>query len=362
MSKSTAVAAQNVAARKQTPMDAFRDNCDIMKPELARAMPEHRRGDADRFMRALESSCNKVPKLLQANPKSLFGAAMACAEDGLIPNGREAALVPFKGDVTYIPMISGILKLMRNSDEVKEILSAVVYENDEFVFELGDEPRLVHRPAMQGDRGKMTGAYAVVTTKDDGKYREYMSRDQIIAVKKIVKANNTPWNGPFESEMWRKTVLRRLAKSCPLSSDRLIDLTSRDDDIYDLDAVALPAEPTKIEEVRRRLAEQNEATEPEEGAEVPQEPQEGHGEPETTGYAAQPEEAPSQDTQDIPEWEAERAAFKEKMKQCQDFGETKAEKAAFIEAREAWLTEDHKKELVNLEHERNMQITAAAKR
>jgi len=73
--------------------------------------------------------------------------------------------------------------------------------------------------------------YALAKTKDGELYIEYMSASQIASVQEASKAKKGPWSGPFATEMWRKSVTRRLAKRLPMSTDaqKTIDL---DDDMY----------------------------------------------------------------------------------------------------------------------------------
>lgn len=159
------------------------------------------------------------------------------------------ALVRFKKNVQFIPMIGGILRLMRNTGEVQTLIAEVVCEKDEFFYRLGDDPKIDHTPAM-GERGKVTCAYAVLKTKDGGVYREVMSRAEIDKVARCSRAESGPWKSWYE-EMARKTVLRRLAKKCPLSTDTLMDLASKDDEMYDLSAVEQPV--SQIEQMRAKL-------------------------------------------------------------------------------------------------------------
>ena len=49
----------------------------------------------------------RVPKLAECTGHSLETAVVACVEAGLVPDGREAAIIPFKDTATLIPMIAG---------------------------------------------------------------------------------------------------------------------------------------------------------------------------------------------------------------------------------------------------------------
>lgn len=210
------------------------------EPQLRSALPSHI--PLDRFKRTFITAINTNPDLARLERRSLFTALVKCAQDGLLPDGREAALVAFGGKATYLPMVAGVIKRMRNSGDLAAISAHVVYTNDLFTFELGDEERIKHVPAT-GDRGKPIGAYAIAKLKSGETQREFMSFEQIEAVRKVSRASgNGPWVTWWD-QMARKSVVKRLAKYLPMSAD-LQDLIQRDDD----------AERLEPEKPRSRLA------------------------------------------------------------------------------------------------------------
>jgi phage RecT family recombinase len=108
---------------------------DVLKPELAKVLPAH--VSADKFMRVVMTAIAQTPALRDpAARRSLLTSCVKCATDGLVPDGREAALVMFKTKdgpaIQYMPMVSGILKKVRNSGELLSISSNVVHEKDHF--------------------------------------------------------------------------------------------------------------------------------------------------------------------------------------------------------------------------------------
>lgn len=230
----------------------WRDDLKKMEPQFAVALP--RNIPPERFVRATETAVMRDLELLKCDRKSLFQAVMQSAESGLMPNGRDAALVRFKGQVQFIPMIGGILKLMRNTGEIASIVCEIVGANDEFDYQLGDDPYITHKPNLD-DRGDVIAAYAVISTKDGAKYRDVMSRGEIEKVRRTSRAQNGPWNTWFE-EMAKKTVLRRLAKRCPLSTDKLLDLSSADDNMYDFSAAE--RQPSISDRMQAKLEQANE--------------------------------------------------------------------------------------------------------
>lgn len=221
-----------VAEQRKQASTQFRSDFTKMGSEIGAALPPHI--PPERFMRVVLTAVQSDYSLLEADRKSLFEASMKVAQDGLLPDKREGALVIYAGKVQWLPMIGGILKKVRNSGELASISAQIVYEHDEFLYILGDEERIEHQPKMDGDRGKPRAAYAIAKTKDGGIYREVMSLVDIEKVRKVSKASGKgPWVDWWD-EMARKTVLRRLSKRLPMSSD-MDDLLRRDDALYDFD-------------------------------------------------------------------------------------------------------------------------------
>ncbi len=224
--------------RALTKIDEVRGQLDKMQGQFALALPEH--VSPEKFVRVVMTAVQANPDLLKADRQTLFGASMKCAQDGLLPDGREAALVCYGSSVSYLPMIAGILSKVRRSGELQTITAHVVYENDAFAYTLGDEERIDHQPNLSGPRGKPIAVYGVAKTKDGGIYREVMSVEEVEAVRRVSRAkNNGPWV-QWWGEMARKTVLRRLSKRLPMSTD-LQQIFERDNEHYDLNAP--PVEP-----------------------------------------------------------------------------------------------------------------------
>jgi recombination protein RecT len=213
-------------------VDVFKGQVESRASDFKMALPAHI--PLERFQRVVMTAVTSNPDLMRADRRSLFESAMKAAQDGLIPDSREGALVIFGGKVQWMPMIGGILKRIRNSGELLSISSYVAYENDEFTYVLGDDEKIEHRPALE-NRGKPRLAYAIAKTKDGGIYREVMTVAEVEKVRSVSRAGKSgPWVQWWD-EMARKTVLRRLAKRLPTSGD-LDDLIRRDDALYDFDA------------------------------------------------------------------------------------------------------------------------------
>jgi|GEM_PF-1148424 len=219
--------------RQIAPINAFRADLESMKPQFEVALPPH--VSVDRFIRVLVTAVQATPALLNVEQKSLLQASMKCAQDGLLPDGREAALVIFGKQAQYMPMVAGILSKVRRSGELLSIAAHVVYERDNFRYLLGDNESIEHSPHLGADRGEAIAAYAVAKTKDGGIYREVMSVADINQVRDVSRSkNNGPWVA-WWAEMAKKTVIRRLSKRLPMSTDLQAVIESVDED-YDFKA------------------------------------------------------------------------------------------------------------------------------
>ena len=204
-----------------TPMEAMRSTLTRMNAEFKAALPPQI--PVDKFIRTTLTAVQMNPELLDADRRSLLGACMKAAQDGLLLDGREAAPVIFRTKegpkVQYMPMVGGLLKKIRNSGELSSISANVVYENDQFTYELGDFEQITHKPFLGAERGKPIAVYAVARTKDGAVYREVMSVADVEKVRASSRAANAgPWVQWWD-EMARKTVIRRIAKRLPSSAD-----------------------------------------------------------------------------------------------------------------------------------------------
>jgi len=230
MNAVTAPSRQQVATQQQAPVPVATD-IRKMQSQFALALPDH--VSPEKFVRVVVTAIQSNPDLARADRDSILGAALKCAQDGLLPDGREAALVVYGSKAQYMPMIAGVLAKVRRSGEMSTLGAHVVYEQDAFTYTLGDEEKIEHQPFLSGARGKPIAVYAIAKTKDGGIYREVMSVEQVNQVRNVSKAKNAgPWVQWWD-EMARKTVLRRLSKRLPMSTD-LQQVFERDNDHYDL--------------------------------------------------------------------------------------------------------------------------------
>lgn len=184
---------------------------------------------ADRFARTFLTYLKSNEHLLHADRGSLFNSYLQAAQDGLMCDGRDCALVTYDRQVKYMPMIAGVIKKIYKTGLVYSLSAHIVYEGDQFAYVLGDNERLDHVPNLTSPRIKAIFVYAILKFKDGRIYREVMTADEVETVRRLSKSTKKP--GPWETfwgEMAKKTVIRRMLKRLPLGEE--IDTVFRDDD------------------------------------------------------------------------------------------------------------------------------------
>ncbi len=181
--------------------------------EIALALPET--VSPRRFARIAITAIQQNPDLALCSRDSVFQALLRCAADGLLPDGREAAIVKRgKTDpkASYMPMVDGFKKVA--SDYGWTLRARVVHENDTFAY--AEEPQsLVHTPTPPGlDPGPMVCAYAVATHRDGRRLQCVMTAEEI-GKRRAVATTDQVW-AKWPAPMWEKTVIRDLFKDLPL--------------------------------------------------------------------------------------------------------------------------------------------------
>lgn len=186
---------------------------------------------AERMARIAVTEVRRTPKLASCRIESLLGAIMQCAQLGLEPGPQGLAyMIPYGQEATFQIGYKGLLALMWRSGQVQSIQAEVVCEKDLFHYQNGIPPRLEHKPAS-GDRGPVTHCYAVIGTTTGGWIFRVMTAEEIEAHRqRFSKAKSSPWDTDW-NEMACKTVLKRVAKRAPVSTEvqRAIDLDDRAD-------------------------------------------------------------------------------------------------------------------------------------
>ena len=290
----------------ENPLVTFKQNLNglIAREELA--LPSNVTPDA--FRNAAVIAVQDNPKILSCDQSSVFKSIRTLAAAGLVPDGREAALVPFRtkeGEKCQaMPMVFGLIKMVRRSGTVKDVRAHIVYQKEfdegRFNYVIGDDEHLEHTPILFGDRGEAIGVYAIATLNDGSKVREFMAAGDVDKVRragasqKIYKKGERPktsdeplgiWKD-WSEEMWKKTVIRRLCKRLDMSSEDMRRLMVDEDNIKPMRDVT--PEPEKPQGLAARAAAAREAARQQD--EAPEEHDEGDTIDGTASDAPDPDE------------------------------------------------------------------------
>lgn len=210
----------------QARMNTLKDLFESRKGAIAALLPKHL--TAERLTGIVISAASRTPDLLLCTPQSILLAVMQSGALGLEPNTPLglAYILPFnnkrtgKKEAQFIPGYRGLIRLATNSGEIKVIEARVIYERDTYSIEYGTESKIMHKPYLGGDAGAVIGAYAVAVLSNGSKAFEFMSAAEIDGIRTQSKAGDDgPWVTHY-SEMCKKTAIRRLAKTLPLSEEK----------------------------------------------------------------------------------------------------------------------------------------------
>ena len=218
---------QAVAKKQGTAIDYL--NNEKFQQQLAAALPKFL--DTDHFVRSAITEFRLNPALAECSVPSVLGYFMQAAACGLEPASMlgQCYPVPFNNKKTgqkeaqFICGYRGMLSIARRSGEIASVVAEVVHEKDEFSIEYGMEPKLVHKPFIDGDPGEMRGAYVVVRFKGEGidPVIKYMPKSEIDKHRARSKAGSYgPWVTDYE-EMAKKTVFRSVFKWLPISIEQI---------------------------------------------------------------------------------------------------------------------------------------------
>lgn len=202
-----------------------------VKPKIMQAAAKHM--DPDRLLRLAVTLQSQMPDLKRCTPGSVLGCIMNSAQLGLEPLMGQCYYIPFNNtkknckEAQFVIGYVGLLELIYRSGQVKDVYAEVVYEKDDFEYELGLDTKLVHKPFMEGDRGIVKYFYAVAHMVNGGYAFVVMSKYEVDAHRdKFSKAAKSgPWVTDY-IEMGKKTVLRKLAKYLPKSIELPREMTA----------------------------------------------------------------------------------------------------------------------------------------
>ena len=134
---------------------------------------------------------------------------------------NEAYLVPYKSKLQFMPSYRGCVKLAKKYSirPIRDIYAKVVRKGDEFQESIvAGQPTIDFKPLPFND-GDIVGAFAICEFMDGGMQYDVMSLKELEHTRKASKMKSGIVWQEYTSEMYRKTVIRRLCKHIQIDFD-----------------------------------------------------------------------------------------------------------------------------------------------
>lgn len=168
--------------------------------------------------------------LQRCDPQSILNAVVNVARTSvtLNPVMKLAYLVPRKGKCVLDFSYMGLVAMLRENKCIKSISAYVVYEDEDFEFDMPDN-KIYHKPKFAQNEAEqkkriVLGSYSRVKLDNDEIVFEFMPMWEIEKIKKLSAGSlheKSTWQ-TFPEEMYKKCVIKRHFKT--LISLKSIDI------------------------------------------------------------------------------------------------------------------------------------------
>ena len=155
----------NTQVSEKSPVAAFSNFMDKVKPQLALALPKHL--TADRMARLALTAFSTSQKLQECDPKSIAASIMTAGQLGLEPGVNGAGyLIPYGRTCTFVPGWKGLVDLVSRSGR-GTVFTGVIFKDQQYTFTDGARRDLIiHNETDLDDPADITHAYAIGWVKD----------------------------------------------------------------------------------------------------------------------------------------------------------------------------------------------------
>lgn len=230
----------------------------IASPEFRNKIAEALPPDisADRFIRTALTAIQLKPEVCEADRQSLYNSVIQAAQQRLMPDNREGAIVVYNvktpegkwiKKAQFQPMVAGIIKRFGEVGIMAYAASVYAGEIEQDRFKVWNDDtgqHVEHRPIVFGNRGDFVGVFAVARTPDGRTYVETMTIEDIEKVMAASRSKDKngnavgPWKDWFE-RMAQKSGLHRLGRRVPITDPKAAAVVQEtleaDRALYDFD-------------------------------------------------------------------------------------------------------------------------------
>jgi len=151
--------------KRMSPVAAFSNFMDKLKPQMALALPKHL--TADRMTRLALTAFSTSEALQRCTTKSIAASIMTAGQLGLEPGVNGAGfLVPYGTTCTFVPGWKGLVDLVSRSGR-GTVFTGVIFKDQEYTFIDGAKRDLIiHNETDLDNPEDITHAYAIGWVKD----------------------------------------------------------------------------------------------------------------------------------------------------------------------------------------------------
>ena len=211
------------------PIQPIRGMINNYAKQISSFLELHNKLDFKRFFSMIDNYLLSNRELWDTTPNSLMAAIITAAQFGLPLDNINgfAFILPYKDKngnkhARYQLGYQGKLEIILSNPLVKDVITNIVKENDEFVFELYP-PQIIKHTAPLGNRGEIKGVYAVIIINDgDKEYRKVViiDKDELKAIQKLSPSgdkNNSAYNNGTDIFNWmqKKVAIGQVYKLMP---------------------------------------------------------------------------------------------------------------------------------------------------
>lgn len=194
---------------------------DPYKLAIANALPNG--GKPDRIIQAAVFQITNNPALANCTARSVIGCVLNAALLGINPTLKQCFFIPYGDQATFQLSYTGLIALARRSGMVLDVYAQVVRRKDKFSVRYGTDRKIDHEPDLSDSGEDFTAVYAVIKYTNGGTEFVVMTADEIEKRRLKSKAQKGAPSGvwaEWKAEMWKKTALRSLLKTAPLSDEQ----------------------------------------------------------------------------------------------------------------------------------------------
>ena len=167
---------------------------------------------------------DKKPVLETCTKESICLSLLDMTIQGLSASKKQGYFIAYGKKLAFSRSYFGTIAVTKRLKEVKDIVSQVIFEGDDFAFEIKDGVKSITKHTQTLDSinnatGKIKGAYCIITREDGAVYTDIMPFAMIQKSWSKTKMKENNVQRDFSEDMAKRTVINRACKFFVNTSD-----------------------------------------------------------------------------------------------------------------------------------------------